>query len=441
MNEATKEHGFFRWVRELGLQRSSESWVGGVAGGVARRFGLAPILVRGIGVALCFVGGIGVLAYGLAWAVLPDEDGRIHVQEAIAGRWSSGMSGALILSIIGAVSSPSLFGWWDGGFWTLLVILGIGFLIFSRRGSVPARTPGTSEVYEREAATAYPDGFIGPRPMSSNDSSPAAPAVFTGSTAVPPDALAADAPTTPLSHQFTEGTMPIPTPGSPAPAAGFTPPIPPISKPRAPRNKSVPGYVATIVLGLAVLAFAMVVGLAQLNMLQINVNAAAVGFAIALIIIALGIIGAALKHRTGGALVGFGIVALIFALIWGGNSLRDTQGAMIIPGIVSTDSGGRENVFSSGAMDLRSYSNITEDTEVQIDNVFSSMTLTVPDNIPVAINTDGVFSSLTIDGQSASMGEGQRILNADAVGPTLELQLDGVFSSLTINVAKAEVAP
>ena len=68
MNESSMDNGFFRWVRELGLQRGEDHWVGGVSCGVAQRFGISPILVRGIFVALCFVAGVGLLLYGLAWA-------------------------------------------------------------------------------------------------------------------------------------------------------------------------------------------------------------------------------------------------------------------------------------------------------------------------------------------------------------------------------------
>lgn len=372
------------------------------------------------------------------------------------------MSGALLFFIAGAVSSPALFGWWDGGFWTLLVIVGIAFLVFSRRGSFPGGTPQAGAPASwgpDDARSATPPAtaahFSAPATVPGDPADPAAADASANDPAKPP-LSAGGAPTTPLPGTmreygpFTqEHTMNMPSPQAPASPgpAGFgppppSPPPPHVPKvPKPPRHKALPGYAATIVLGLAVLLFALVTGLSHLGMLELPADAVAVGFAVALIVIALGLIGAALNQRTGGALVGFGIVALVFSLLWGGGSLRDTQNAFIFPGIISSDSGDRENVFSSGSMDLRSYSTITEDTEVQIDNVFSSMTLTVPDNIPVAINTDGVFSSLTIEGNATQMQNGQTVLNADAAGPTLELQLDGVFSSLTINVAKAEVAP
>src|SRR5687768_18122737 len=57
--------GFDR-LRALGIARPAEGrWVGGVASGIARRWNLDPLLVRGVFVALTIVSGIGLLVYGL----------------------------------------------------------------------------------------------------------------------------------------------------------------------------------------------------------------------------------------------------------------------------------------------------------------------------------------------------------------------------------------
>ncbi|MBV1779909.1 PspC domain-containing protein [Paeniglutamicibacter sp. ABSL32-1] len=508
MREASMEHGFFRWVRELGLQRGEDHWVGGVASGVAQRFGISPILVRGAFVALCFVAGLGLLVYGVGWALMPGPDGKIHVQEAIAGRWSSGMSGAVVFTVVGAVSSPALFGWWDGGFWTLLVIAGIAFLVFSRRGSFaggtqPLRTPTPAGPADFQSATppstaahSPAPGTAGPTPVVSantvilpgtvhegpeprgaagnadepgNSGDPDDPA-STNKPAEAADPAGTGAPTTPLpgtrpgtGPNPQEHTMPLLSPEAPAfpgratgpgnqpPAAGFGPPptapLPgsaapwPGKSPKPVRHKALPGYAATIVLGLAVLLFALVTGLSHLGLLELPADAVAVGFAVALIVIALGLIGAALNQRTGGALVGFGIVALIFSLLWGGGSLRDSGPMNGFMGITSTDGDGTTNVFNSGELDLRSYSTITSDTTVKLDNVFSSMELTVPDNIPVVIDSQGAFGSMQVNGANTGIRDGETVLNADRGGPELRLEIDGAFSSIQINVEKAEVAP
>ena len=92
---------FFDWIRSQGIYRGRDRWIGGVASGIAHRLGVDPLIIRGVLIVLTIFAGIGVLAYGLAWALLPEPDGRIHVQEAAAGRWTAGMTGALITTVIG----------------------------------------------------------------------------------------------------------------------------------------------------------------------------------------------------------------------------------------------------------------------------------------------------------------------------------------------------
>ena len=101
---------FFTWIRSHGVQRGRDRWIGGVSSGIAQRMGIDPLIVRGIFIVLTLFAGIGVLLYGLAWAFLPEPDGRIHVQEAGAGRWSTGMTGALITTVVGLTGLGGGFG-------------------------------------------------------------------------------------------------------------------------------------------------------------------------------------------------------------------------------------------------------------------------------------------------------------------------------------------
>ena len=56
------------------LQRSkSEKIIGGVCGGFAKYFNIDPVLVRIIWILLCFAGGFGILAYIIAWVIIPLE--------------------------------------------------------------------------------------------------------------------------------------------------------------------------------------------------------------------------------------------------------------------------------------------------------------------------------------------------------------------------------
>ena len=75
---------FFDWIRSQSIYRGRDRWIGGVASGIAHRLGVDPLIIRGVLIVLTVFAGVGVLAYGLAWALLPEPDGRIHVQEAAA---------------------------------------------------------------------------------------------------------------------------------------------------------------------------------------------------------------------------------------------------------------------------------------------------------------------------------------------------------------------
>jgi len=47
--------------------------IGGVCGGLGNYFSLDPVLVRVIWAVLFFAGGVGLLAYILAWIIIPEE--------------------------------------------------------------------------------------------------------------------------------------------------------------------------------------------------------------------------------------------------------------------------------------------------------------------------------------------------------------------------------
>jgi phage shock protein PspC (stress-responsive transcriptional regulator) len=59
------------------LRRSgTERIIAGVCGGIGEHLGVDPVLVRLAWVLFTLVGGSGVLAYLIAWVIIPDRDGR-----------------------------------------------------------------------------------------------------------------------------------------------------------------------------------------------------------------------------------------------------------------------------------------------------------------------------------------------------------------------------
>ncbi|MCO1339072.1 hypothetical protein BJH93_09245 [Kocuria polaris] len=79
---------FFDALRSTNFRRGPNRWVGGIAGGIAAKFGWDPTLVR-IGVLLSFLlPVIGIGAYIVAWLLLPWQDGSIPLEKLINGKRS-----------------------------------------------------------------------------------------------------------------------------------------------------------------------------------------------------------------------------------------------------------------------------------------------------------------------------------------------------------------
>ncbi|MPV38652.1 PspC domain-containing protein [Georgenia subflava] len=138
--------GFFASMRRTGIWRGQDRWIGGVAAGIARRLDVDPLLVRGILVVLSFFGGLGLLLYGIGWALLPEEsDGRIHLQEALRGNVDAALAGAVIFVIIGLARPGTWwagFGYWGDGWFLLslafVALVIVGVVALARRGSSAA---------------------------------------------------------------------------------------------------------------------------------------------------------------------------------------------------------------------------------------------------------------------------------------------------------------
>jgi phage shock protein PspC (stress-responsive transcriptional regulator) len=106
------------------LARNTEARVlGGVAAGIADHFGIDPLLVRLAFVVTAFFGGLGVLAYVVAWIVLPSSTPG----SAPAPRDNRQLLGFGLVAV-GLATIPSGVGFGlrlDGAFWPLaLVALG-----------------------------------------------------------------------------------------------------------------------------------------------------------------------------------------------------------------------------------------------------------------------------------------------------------------------------
>ena len=163
---------FFEWMRSLDIPRQP-GWVGGVCAGIAARLGIDPLIVRGIFVVVAIFGGPALLLYAAAWLLLPDAGNKIHLEEAIHGRFDSPLAG--IAALVAVSLLPIGHGFWlptydwdglsgifGGTIWTL-ILLGavIWFIVWiaNRSKGLPTPPPATFEgtAPEKPAPDAAPE--------------------------------------------------------------------------------------------------------------------------------------------------------------------------------------------------------------------------------------------------------------------------------------------
>jgi phage shock protein PspC (stress-responsive transcriptional regulator) len=392
---------FFQWLRGLGIQRGSNRWIGGVCSGLADKWGIDPVIVRGLAVVLTLFFGVGLLAYGVAWALLPEPDGRIHVEEVGRGRWSTGMTGSAILTVLGFVGPGQgfIFGGDDSWFpWPLFWVAGIAWLIYwaVNRGKSAAGTPTPPQ----------------PRPYINTQ--------------------AQDAPTA-FSH----------------PGAGYAPaqpfaPNPQMYVKRQP-VKTTPrlGAAASLLtLGLAAIVGAAVLLLDATAVIDLHDYQASVAAAAAAITAGIAIVAAGFMGRSAGGLGTFAIIALVFAGLFSvpphAGPLTAFNDLSWTPASSTAAEAGRTVVMGNGTFDLTqlgSASFLGDDLQVPIRAVAASVTIKVPADIPVTIKGELAAASLTINGKDdggALAEESVTEVNPDATGKGIVITLEGAASSIDI---------
>jgi signal transduction histidine kinase len=131
------------------LRRDREGAViGGVCAGLGRRLGLDPIVLRLLFIAATAAGGVGFVAYGLAWVLIPGEDGtRGNVLRGVPGNrdtWAvaTGM-GMLMLALLLLFRE---WGLWIGDalVWPAVLAAAGGALIWRQSAGAAAPAPSVS---------------------------------------------------------------------------------------------------------------------------------------------------------------------------------------------------------------------------------------------------------------------------------------------------------
>lgn len=196
--EPPTEHSFFTSIRRMGVTRSADRWIGGVSGGVARKLDVDPLVVRVVLVASVFVAGIGLVLYGLAWALLPEEsDGRIHAQELGRGNSDVALLGAAAFVFAGLTTNErswTLARWWNGAglgwvnglLWLAVVGVVVAIVVSGARHSRPTPPGATRPAPPPPPAPQYASAATDPRetPVTPTSAPPPPPAP-TGPAATP----------------------------------------------------------------------------------------------------------------------------------------------------------------------------------------------------------------------------------------------------------------
>ena len=165
----------FARLRASGYERDTDArWFGGVCAGLARRFGVDPVLIRAAAVVLAFVGGLGLTAYVLLWLVMPDRRGDILAERAVR-RGDAGPIALLVLAailLVGGVFSIGQGDGWIAPFWLIPVAIVAWFVISRDRrrgitsppppyGTTPPPPPPGGTTMSTSTSMSSPTGTAG----------------------------------------------------------------------------------------------------------------------------------------------------------------------------------------------------------------------------------------------------------------------------------------
>ncbi|GAA1825596.1 PspC domain-containing protein [Agromyces salentinus] len=378
--------GFYAWLRRLGLPRRA-GWLGGVCAGIGARLGIDPIIVRGIVVVVAVLGAPFVLLYAIAWLLLPDADGEIHLERLTRGIVDPAVVGIAVMGVLGFI--PFVQGGWLGwqwwgddwpyiadplfGFdlmvplriiWTLLLVGGIVALVIwlARRasqnppaGGGGARTASAADATRSGSASApagatgsSPDADAAGGPLVNDTAATTAAAGAAGATEPPVPAMGADADAiaewreqheawrvahgewkagqdeamrAAKAQAAAENRAKAQALAAEADAARATR--------RAARPRASAAYVFTL-LGLGLVAGA-IAALWALGDADVADFAVPVALAAATLVLALGMVVAALRRRRSGALAFFTLVSTLALLVGLGGASFGQQGRLIGP--------------------------------------------------------------------------------------------------------------
>jgi phage shock protein C len=135
------------------LYRSVEdSKLGGVCGGLGEYFNIDPTFIRIIAILLIFADGVGILAYIIAWIIMPKKPLELVDSKPETGGsdWNRYLPGFILIAV-GLLLLVKNYCWWfDFGdiFWPMLLIIAGLFVIFSASGKKEIENDAVNSIEE-----------------------------------------------------------------------------------------------------------------------------------------------------------------------------------------------------------------------------------------------------------------------------------------------------
>ena len=449
-------NGFFAWIRSLGVVRGRERWFGGVATGIAARTGLDPVLVRGLFVVLG-VFGVGFLVYGVAWALLPEPDGRIHVEEASRGNWTTGMTGALIFAVLGmggpGVSFLGADGWFGATVWTLFwIAAGIGAIYWfssaKGKGHLPWEHPAGGHTGSAPTDSAPgPSGGVslaktGMPEAGSRTAGPGAGFPATRPTDQPQSFLPYDAraPHVP-GKPHDAGTAPQSS-GEPHTGHGSSCANPAVKVPGA------PGAYLASVFGAALLVGGAVFALDYANIWNLG-TPVSVALAAAAVVLGLGVAILGLAGRRSGGVGTVAVLALVVSFLAQGGMTNANLVALNdgdwSPRNAAEAQGGYTAVAGNGTVDLRNTSS-SGNYEVPVSVAAGNLSFLVPEDSPVTVRFTTAAGNVQIhdgtrdrDYSGLWQPSSEQTLNGDADGDRITINIRSVAGNVLVTTDESDL--
>ena len=117
------------------LRSRDDRMIGGVAGGIAHHLGIDPVVVRLVFVVLALAGGGGILAYFIAWIVIPEVPAEGPPPAPRAGPNTSVFAGLVLVALGGLLLADQLLTVFSWRYVGPVLLIALGGLMMTQKAT------------------------------------------------------------------------------------------------------------------------------------------------------------------------------------------------------------------------------------------------------------------------------------------------------------------